>query len=214
MSGSQPDGKYRMLARDARMRLDTEEARFDTLTKHANHGTWEDTPYISFTNSPGALQDLAESRMRNRGDQSIVVVDPRIRIEIGLPVLHYKEEMEHYRIQSPYTRNYWDGHYLCLWEVTPEEVVGVWKWNELRNKQNWFAEIILPAVEAQRKKRDRYQVEDNDSPKKDVNDRFSADASVGLENSDAIDDAGYDERVVEENWTGQLMKMYEDLKLE
>ena len=107
-------------------------------------------------------------------------------------------------------------------------MVGVWKWNELRSKQNWSAEIVLPAVEAQRKKRDRYQVEDNDSPNEDVNDRFNTDASVDLEDSNAFDDARYDdtdteywsesnksdERVFQGNLTGRLMKMYEDLKLE
>ena len=83
LSGSQPDGQHRMLARDAKMRLDSNEACFDTLTKYANHGIWKHTPYISFTNSPNALQDLAESRMRKRGEQSLVVVDPRVRIEMA-----------------------------------------------------------------------------------------------------------------------------------
>ena len=161
VSGSQPDAQHRMLARAARMALDTEKARRDTLTTHADHRLWEDTPYISFTKSPDALQSLAESRMnRNRGNQLIVVVDPRIRLKIGLPVLHYKEEMVYYEIQSRYERNYWDGHYLCLWEVTPEEVVGVWEWDDLRSELNWFEEIIMPAVEEHREERDRRKAGD------------------------------------------------------
>ena len=92
-----------MLARAARMALHTKKARRDTLTTHADHGVWEDTPYISFTNSPEALQGLAEFRMnRKRGNQRVIIVDPRIRFEIGLPVLHYKEEMAYYEIQSRY----------------------------------------------------------------------------------------------------------------
>ncbi len=237
-SGSQPNAQHRMLARAARMALDTEKARRDTLTTHADHGIWEDTPYISFTKSPEALQSLAESRMnRNRGDQRIVVVDPRIRLEIGLPVLHYKEEMAYYEIQSRYERDYWDGHYLCLWEVTPEEVVGVWEWDDLRSELNWFEEIIMPAVEEHREERDRRKAEDfpHQPDHSEVEDGggYNMDNKVRLDNpdtfdetdddetdDDADDDAHWsesednDERVCNENWTGELMKMYEDLRVD
>ena len=37
VSGSQPDAQHRMLARDARMRLDTLEVRRKTLAGHADH---------------------------------------------------------------------------------------------------------------------------------------------------------------------------------
>lgn len=68
--------------------------------------------------------------------------------------------MEFYGIQSPYRADYWDGHFLCLWEVTPEEVVGVWEWNDLRSKLNWYDEIIMPAVKNHRDKRARRKAGD------------------------------------------------------
>ena len=233
-SGSRPNAQHRMLARAPRMALDTEEARHNTLTTHADHSIWEGTPYISFTKSPEALQSLAESRMhRDRGDQHVIIVDPRIRLEIGLPVLHYKEEMAHYEIQSRYGCNYWDGHYLCLWEVTPEEVVGVWKWNELRSEPNWYEEIIMPAVEEHREERDRRKAEDfphqPDHSEVEDGSGYNIDNKTRLDNPDTFDDTDDDdtddhaywsesddsyERVCNENWTGQLMKMYEDLRLD
>ncbi|KAF2457247.1 hypothetical protein BDY21DRAFT_37657 [Lineolata rhizophorae] len=94
------------------MRLDTTELRRNTLITHADHKTREDTPYISFTNSPSSLQELADFRTSRGGDQSIVIVDPHTRIELGLPVLRYREEMEEYKIRPPYTRDYWSNHYL------------------------------------------------------------------------------------------------------
>ena len=61
------------------------------------------TPLTFPSHSPEALQGLAEFRMnRKRGNQRVIIVDPRIRFEIGLPVLHYKEEMAYYEIQSRY----------------------------------------------------------------------------------------------------------------
>ena len=229
MSGSQPDAQHRMLARDARMRLDTAEDRKNTLTTHGDHRDWTATPYISFTSSPHALQQLADSRMNGkRGDQYLVVVDPRIRIEIGLPVLHYKEDKEHYGVQSRYERDYWSGHYLCLWEVTPEEVVDVWVWNDLRGQRNWFEEIVMPAVETHRENRERRLVEDNElleaagDSGSDIGRSFRleiSDESDVTEEDDTEDNEYWsesddsDERVVDENWTGELMKMYEDLRL-
>ena len=61
---------------------------------------------------------------RKRGDQHVIMVDPRILFEIGIPVLHYIEEMAYYKIHSQYKYAYWNCHHLCVWEVTPEEVVG------------------------------------------------------------------------------------------
>ncbi len=86
MSGSQPcPESSRMLARGARMRLDYEEIRIKTLEKHTDHKNWEDTPYISFSNCPQSLEVLANCRRTRRGRslQRIVVIDPRIRIELG-----------------------------------------------------------------------------------------------------------------------------------
>lgn len=229
MSGSQPDTQHRMLARAARMALHTAKARRDTLETHADHRIWEDTPYISFTKYSDALQSLAESRMnRNRGDQHVIIVDPRIRLEIGLPVLHYKEEMAYYEIQSRYEYDYWDGHYLCLWEVTPEEVVGVWEWNDLRSEPNWYEEIIMPAVEEHREERDRRKAEDfphqPDHSEVEDGSGYNIDNKARLDNPDTFDDTDDDahwsesddsyERVCNENWTGELMKMYEDLRLD
>lgn len=161
MSGSQPDDVGRMLARDPRSPLDKDEVRVETLAKHANHRIWEDAPYISFTNSPQSLQDLANWRTsnKNRGDQWIVVVDPRVRFELRLPILQYSEEMTYYSIEPPYGRDYWSSHYLCVWEVTPEEVVAVWRWEDLRNNPNWYEEIIVPAVIQSRWERDHGQAE-------------------------------------------------------
>lgn len=217
VSGSPPhriDG--RMLARNGKMRLDTENTRTETLSKHTDHTTRVDTPYISFTNRPQSLRELAIWReTRNRGDQRIVVVDPRVRFELRLPIIRYSKKMTYYSFEPPYIGDYWRDHYLCLWEVTPEEVVGVWYWDDLRRERNWYEEIIMPAVNQYREKRHSNQTEQgNQQP-----DVYAED-----DVSDALDDTGDElyrsasedscERVCDENWAGQVVKMYEDLRLD
>jgi hypothetical protein len=156
-SGSQPDDDGRMLSRAPRSPLDTREARENSLTVHPSHKIWIPTPYISFTTSATGLTDLACMRTRNnnRGLQTLTVIDPDIRIRRGLPVLDIAAEMEYYSIQDPYDQGYqyYDNHYICLWEVTPEEVVGHWEWDEWATNENWYEEVVMPAFKKFRETR-------------------------------------------------------------
>jgi hypothetical protein len=100
---------------------------------HIDYGNRVPTPFISFTTSPWALKDLADKRTVNRGSQSLIVVDPKVRQEAGLPILDVLSEVTHYGIEDPYRKvyRYCKNHYVCLWEVSGEEVVGRWHWDEL-----------------------------------------------------------------------------------
>lgn len=152
MSGSIPDPlrENRMLARLPRGELATKDARKTSLATHVDHGIWKDTPYISFTSRPDAANGTAKYRQPRRGDQHLVAIDPRHRLRQGLPILDIKEEMAAYGVENPYKYDYFSDHYLCLWEVTPAEVVGSWSWNELQKDTNWYENIIMPAFEKHR----------------------------------------------------------------
>ena len=134
-SGSQPDKNKCMVSRAPRQRLDTIESRKTSLTTHLNHKEWTPTPYISFTISPAAIQELAalRSQLKNRGVQNLIVIDPNIRLRNQLPVLDVAAEMDHYNILDPYGKSnqYYANHYVCLWKVTEREVVGRWQWDDL-----------------------------------------------------------------------------------
>lgn len=149
-SGSQPDENGCMMSRAMQQRLDTNESRIKSLTTHVNHGDWTTpTPFISFTTSPAAVNDLATMRERkgNRGAQTLTVVDPNVRLAAGLPVLDILAEMEHYGIGDPYDNKYqyYRDHYICLWQVSGREIVGHWDWDELAANGNWYEEIVMPA---------------------------------------------------------------------
>lgn len=148
-SGSQPIDGRGMFSRAPNMRLDTAERRKRTLAQHLNHSEWIASPYISFTTSPGAIQDLAPWReRRNRGPQTLTVVDPSTRIRTGLPVLDVATEMNNYNIPSPYGKsNYYTNHFVCLWQVTEPEIVGKWSWGDLVKNKDWYQQIIIPAFE-------------------------------------------------------------------
>jgi hypothetical protein len=148
MSGSQPDEDNRMLSRSPNQPLETEQARKDSLAIHLNHRDWRPTPYISCTISASAIEDLATLRMnRGRGVQTLTVIDPTVRFRSGFPILDVAAEMEYYCIPDPYNRGskYYIDHYVCLWEVTREEIVGHYKWEELATTTDWYDEVIIPA---------------------------------------------------------------------
>ncbi len=154
-SGSQPDESGRMLARASRQRLCTLESRRESLEIHVDNAKWVDTPYISFTSLPQAIKELAEDRDTNginRGPHTLVAINPGVREAKRLPVLDVGAEMEHYGIENPYGHSnddFYENHYVCLWEVTPEEIVGKWKWDELmkNNEKDWYDKIVLPAFQ-------------------------------------------------------------------
>jgi hypothetical protein len=146
-SGSQPEEDNRMLSRLSDQRLDTEKTRETSLASHLDHRVWKPTPYISFTKSPHAIEEIVAWRIPNRGARTLTVVDPNTRLNNGLPILDVVAEMEHYGIQDPYSKGnrYYIDHYVCLWEVTEEEIVGHYEWEELAKRANWYEEIIMPA---------------------------------------------------------------------
>lgn len=157
-SGSQPEhpSGNRMRARLRRGVLATRDARKTSLTTHVDNSDWKNTPYISFTSSPSAAVRLANQRHNaRRGDQNLVVIDPGYRLQRGLPVLDMANEAEWYGVECPYPENYFTDHYLCLWEVTPAEVVDTWSWDDLRRDDNWYENIIVPAFKERRAARQR-----------------------------------------------------------
>ncbi|KIW12277.1 hypothetical protein PV08_09554 [Exophiala spinifera] len=145
-SGSQPDPNGRMRSREGRGRLDSFRSRKDSLTIHINHRNWTPTPYISFTDSSSEIESLARLRTRRgRGPFTLTVIDPDKRVRNGLPVLNVRDEMEEYNVPDPYASVEYNDHYICLWEVTADEFVGNWNYNDLIIHKNWLQEIIIPA---------------------------------------------------------------------
>jgi hypothetical protein len=149
MSGSQPDEDNDMMSRSPNQPLDTEKARKDSLAIHLDHKKWTPTPYISFTTSASAIEDLATFRMsRRQSSQTLTVIDPAVRLRSGLPILDVAAEMEYYCIPDPYSRGgkYYTDHYVCLWMVTEEEIVGHYEWEDLAKTTNWYDEVIIPEL--------------------------------------------------------------------
>lgn len=150
-SGSQPNATNCMISRAPRQRLDTFEFRKNSLTIHVNHKNWTTTPYISFTTSKEAVQLLARDRSeRRRRQQTVTVVNPNVRIRKDLPILDISAEMDYYEVQDPYgmSNKYYKDHFLCLWEVLEDEIVGHWGWEDLAANARWYEEIIMPAFAA------------------------------------------------------------------
>ncbi|KAM6523920.1 hypothetical protein FSOLCH5_004529 [Fusarium solani] len=166
MSGSQPDEAGHMFARNRDQDLRTADVRRTTLELHLNHRNWAvATPYISFQASEQRLRELANFRKTRvgRATQFITVIDPEVRLRAGWPVLSVGEEMRYYGIQQdPYGNpsEEHNDHYVCLWRVEKEEIVGHWLWDDLSQDPNWYNTEILPAFQQLRQERRRREQEE------------------------------------------------------
>ena len=161
-SGSQPDDNGCMESRSSRQRLDTRTSRKKSLAIHADYEIWKPTPYISFTTSAARIRRLVALRIERRGPQTLSVINPNARIANQLPILDMRAEMNYYGIVDPYPRSfqYYTDEYLCLWEVTPQEIVGQWQWADLVRNDQWYNEIILPAFKEHNKRLESTSLEE------------------------------------------------------
>ncbi|KAL4796945.1 hypothetical protein BDV19DRAFT_67687 [Aspergillus venezuelensis] len=149
MSGSKPrvnaQGRIYIQADSPREPLDTIEKRERSLTIYADHGDWSaPTPFTSFARYPSRIENLASKRDESkRGRKRLIAIDPNVRIAKGLPFLHMETEMLRYGVGDPYGRGYesYGDEYITLWEVTADEVVGCWDWED----DDWYKDVVLPA---------------------------------------------------------------------
>ncbi|KAE8354305.1 hypothetical protein BDV28DRAFT_147240 [Aspergillus coremiiformis] len=148
-SASKPNSANCICPTSACQPLDTFEARAASLTTHANPSTWFATPFISFTTSPEVARKYADRRAPTRGLQKLTVINPGARVAHGRHILDMASEMQHYGVRDPFCKFYecYRDEYLCLWEVTADEIVGHWDWTDLIQMTDWYTEIILPAFQ-------------------------------------------------------------------
>lgn len=99
-SGSCPEKDKRMMSREPEMRLDDRESRWTPLSIHLDYKNWTPTPYISFTTRETRVKSLVAMR-RERGAQTLTVIDPNTRLRNGLPIIDVVAEMNYYDIEDP-----------------------------------------------------------------------------------------------------------------
>lgn len=141
------DGSMR--ATGDRERLDTRESRMNILANHVNKKIGYPTPIISFTISAIEVQDFAHARLweKGRGSPIVTVINPNTRLKKGLPTLRLLDEMTAYGVPPPPWKKseFYKHQYICLWEITKEEIVGHWKWEDLGRHFTWYQHIIMNA---------------------------------------------------------------------
>lgn len=149
-SDIQPDYDYggAIRARADRHPLNTASSRRVMLERYADYEGRRPTPFISFTSSPRNIETLAENMRESEGwnVQFVTVIDPKIRHSLRLPFLDASYQLYRTGILDPHGQHILQhkDDYLCLWEVTPVEIVGTWHWNELVKEKDWFEKIVMP----------------------------------------------------------------------
>ena len=146
-------------ARDSRARLDTKRSRAIALRIHSNYRYRKPTPFLSFTDRPSRIEYLANMRFERsneygytRGSQILTIINPKIRLEKGLPLLNTKEELQRYNVGDFYNKDYDynKDEYLCLWGITEDEIVSHYNWEELRKDPRWYQNTVMPGFKAHR----------------------------------------------------------------
>jgi hypothetical protein len=129
------------------VKLGSGESRKESLATHADYTIWVPTPFISFSGPVFGLQRFLSRRKEPSYPRTLTVINPNIRIADGLPMIEMQSELRYYGIQDPYGRgySYYEDEYLCLWEVTPDEVVAHWDWDSLTENAHWYEDEVLPA---------------------------------------------------------------------
>jgi hypothetical protein len=135
-----------MLARDPTLRLDTFEIRKETLQSHLSTIDKRATPYISFLADPKKLELEIQRKQVEGRSQRVTLVDPQARLRLRLPILRFADEFQHYKLYNPTRIDVLTSHWICLWEVTPDEVVWTWDWDDLKGNPQWYQEIVLPVL--------------------------------------------------------------------
>ncbi|KAJ5640493.1 hypothetical protein N7528_000118 [Penicillium herquei] len=145
------DESGRILASAPRQPLRTKQSRKLALAIHASRNKSKPTPFISCTHDKYTAEHYARMKSR-RGTQMLTVIDLMVRVEKRLPVLQMRSEAYYYNVINKCqcgmrgdSYSYYLNHQLCLWEVTKEEIVGTWAWEDLWKYPDWYGEVILPA---------------------------------------------------------------------
>ena len=152
--GSQPSESGRMLSRVPRERLDTSKARKTFLAVHADHKNGN----LLRSHSRSHRQSYKIMPNGESGKEAVndYGVNPNARMKNGFSIRNMDAEMRYYGIPDPYGKlnKYYRNHCICLWEVTEEEVVGYWEWDDLLKTDCWYKQVTLPAFKRHNEKYD------------------------------------------------------------
>ncbi|RDL36396.1 uncharacterized protein BP5553_05748 [Venustampulla echinocandica] len=156
------DSKVGFLSGASRFMLGTKESRQRAIGNHANWGNREKTPFISMTSN---IQEIANVRIKQltnrqinagiRSNTRLTIVNAFARAAAGMPILRMKDELDYYRVETPYgnVKNYktwfFEHEYLLPFRVPVTEIVGTWCWQDIEKSvgdiNTWYNTVALPA---------------------------------------------------------------------
>lgn len=137
--------------------LYTSKQRADALRNHANYRSRKATPFVSTTTSPDEIAKNHLPHLFQRAavgepfNGRIMIINAHARLAAGMPVISLKNELEHYKVHTPYCtvedlvpkNPFFDNEHLLLFRANQEEIVGVWRWKELVEWSNKHGYTVL-----------------------------------------------------------------------
>jgi hypothetical protein len=149
----QPRKGGRMFAGNPTVRLASFDLRAQSLYLHLR-GSLTQSPYLQVcTNPEYVAKDITRYLTSGICSPRVVLIDPRPRLRAGLPIIHYDSELGRYSTRMPADVSQLreragisPDHYLCLWEITKEEIVHEWEWTDLSQSWHWYENTVEPAL--------------------------------------------------------------------
>jgi hypothetical protein len=80
----------------------------------------------------------------------VTLINNMTRLRAGFPFLSAVEEMTHYGVEDPYSRDhtFYVDEILYAYVITPDEIVTTWKWSEVEtyldthSVEEWVENIV------------------------------------------------------------------------
>ncbi|KAF4621911.1 hypothetical protein G7Y89_g14434 [Cudoniella acicularis] len=151
-----------------RICLGTRSSRQRGLSNHAAWHNLNPTPFISATSSLDEIARIRVPHFNGRQANNSIKVNTRLTIinafaqlAAGKPVLRMQEELDHYKVITPYgnqrnhKNSFYKYEYLLPFTVEATVIVGTWCWQDIErwmmsnggNVHAWFRAIGRPSFE-------------------------------------------------------------------
>jgi hypothetical protein len=154
--------------------LDTFEGRAKLINNHVNFQEGEPSIFVSATSSVSNFAKnripyfvTRDKRVREdigsaRSTVMIHIINGSARLDSGWPVLRMSEQIIRYKTFL-LPNSVFAPEYILPFRVSPEQIVGSWKWSEIVNYMEehectyvqWHNDVVLPAFEEHEKTREK-----------------------------------------------------------
>ncbi|KAL4940779.1 hypothetical protein BDV06DRAFT_223792 [Aspergillus oleicola] len=134
---------------------------YKSSSEASRHGAYHyigrpDTPFIALQECPRCADAGMSGWTPSQGHiKTMTVVNPNVALHKkgDHQVLDLRSQLRHYGLTDVAEGHPEElgGWYIYLDQIAKEHIVGHWPWDELKDNERWYEDIVLPAFKAHEK---------------------------------------------------------------